>query len=468
MFNCFVARHVSDTSLRSLAPARSQGTKWESARVTRLETAKIQKPRIISQKRHTNSAGITRPAKINISHSYSLSNLDRTKQVKSLKPFTIKAFKPSIKVENSLARHRMLFRVKNSQKDGQMPVILESGSKHKNLGTFAVSRPQTTQPQVKRGKVKIAEQPAVTRLFVKPDIMGPSYEPPKTAPANARRSRHMSSKRFEKLEKAVESKLRLRLSTALPKIDSKNQEIDKILKSTTVRPSTRKSRSASKPEKIKVQTANIPNSDTVLETLKSKNVPELVKKDKNRYSEYTRRLLLPTPRSLETPRGDDNSAVILKKILNSGRGDIANNPQKLQRYVKIVKKKLTEAANDGSLMKLTNTPRTHEAMENNLFRESNFPVVKQEFNVEKLPKLKRPHTEGGNRWPERSLSRELRLKKEKPTNFALNITDLKPQTKQLELLMNKTMKWVITQEFEKYQKEDILDRERMLNPGITM
>lgn len=116
--------------------------------------------------------------------------------------------------------------------------------------------------------------------------------------------------------------------------------------------------------------------------------------------------MLATPRSLETPRGDDTSAVILRKILNSGHGDIANNPQKLQRYVKIVKKKLTEAANDGSLMKLTNTPRTHEAMENNFVKESNFQVVKQVSGVEKLPKLKRPHTEGRNRWPERTLSRE--------------------------------------------------------------
>ena len=176
MFNCFVARHVSDTSLRSLAPARSQGTKWESARVTRQETAKIQKPRIISQKRNTSSAGISRPAKIHISHSYSLSNLDRAKQVKTLKPFTIRAYKPSIKVDNSLARDRMLLRVKQSQKDNQMPVILESGSKHKNLGTFAVTRPQTTQPQVKRTAVKIAEQPAVTRLFVKPDVLRPPYQ----------------------------------------------------------------------------------------------------------------------------------------------------------------------------------------------------------------------------------------------------------------------------------------------------
>ena len=63
----------------------------------------------------------------------------------------------------------------------------------------------------------------------------------------------------------------------------------------------------------------------------------------------------------------------------------------------------------------------------------------------------------------------MRLRKEKSTNSTtININDIKPQTKQLELLMNKTMKWVITQEFEKYQEEDILDRERMLNPGLSI
>lgn len=158
---------------------------------------------------------------------------------------------------------------------------------------------------------------------------------------------------------------------------------------------------------------------------------------------------------------------MLKKLLNQGSGDVP--PEKMQKYVKIIKEKLYKAAVDGSLMKLTNTPRTQATLTDKMseritgkLRDSELSSVQK---VSKLPLLAtkehRPKTNATNRRSEKLIG-ELKIHKLKSYK-QLNSEKLRHQSKQLELLMNKTMKWVVTQEFQKYSKEDMLEHGNFKN-----
>merc|ERR1712019_254090 len=106
------------------------------------------------------------------------------------------------------------------------------------------------------------------------------------------------------------------------------------------------------------------------------------------------------------------------------------------KYVQNIQKKLNQAANKGSNMSMSkNTgPKNKENTEN-------------QKNI--TQNCDRPNEGSGlGKKEERNQSQKINQSQKNNNNNA---------TTQLSLLMNKTVKWVMTQEFRKYRKIDVVE-----------